>query len=82
MLEREPCPVCGHPTGDCSDGASEPIHIIGPGIFPSLGHEETIILDEDIYGERQIAPGTTAKVLLYAAGTPMKMSMAQKLGIR
>jgi len=81
LSDRDPCPVCGHPTGDCADGSTPPIHVIGPGIFPSLGYEETVIADHDIYEDRQIGPDVTARVLVVAAGTPMKASLAQKYGI-
>ena len=78
---REPCPVCGHPTGDCRGEAEPPKVVVGANTFPSLGHEEIYIVPEDIWEERPITPFTTAKVLVAAKGTQMPMSKAQELGL-
>lgn len=81
LSERTPCPVCGHPTGDCTGAAPAPSHVIGPNIFPSLGHEETIVVQEDVFEERQITQFTKARVLVCRAGSAMPISVARRLGI-
>jgi hypothetical protein len=78
---REPCVVCGHPTGDCKGDADPPKVVVGAGTFPSLGHEETYIVPEDVWEVRPITPFTTAKVLVAAKGTRMPMSEAEELGL-
>lgn len=78
---REPCLVCGHPTGDCA-GDSDPPHIVvGANTFPSLQQDEVFIATEDIWEERAISPFTKAKVLVAAKGTAMPMEKAKELGL-
>lgn len=79
--ERKPCPVCGHPTGDCTDGL-KPDHIIGENMqAESLRHEKMILVEEDIYENRQITPYTSARVLIHRAGTYVTQDRARELGI-
>lgn len=78
---REPCLVCGHPTGDCTGDADPPHRVFGPDLFPSLGHEETFVVPEDVYREVQISKFTTTRVLVAAKGTTIPRSKAEELGL-
>lgn len=79
--DRQPCIVCGHPTGDCRGETTENIPLVGAQAFPSLGHEDVHVVEEDVYEERQISPFTKAKVLVAAKGTAMPVSRAKELGL-
>ncbi len=78
---REPCIVCGHPTGDCSGESGPPINIAGFGTTESLISEQTFFLEEDIYEERQITPFTKIKVLLHKKGKQIPLREAERLGL-
>jgi len=78
---RQPCPICGHPTGDCTGESGPPIRVLGPDIFPSLSHEEVFIVEEDVYEERPISKLTTSRVLVARKGTAMPLSKARDLGL-
>jgi hypothetical protein len=76
-----PCPVCGHPTGNCSGEAAPPQRIIGTETFPSLNYEEVFIVVEDVYEKRWISPYTEATVLVAKAGQKITLQKAQELGL-
>lgn len=79
---REPCIVCGHPTGDCSDVGAEPKHIFGTdSVVETVKQSQLVLVEETIYGTRQISPFTTAKVILAAKGTYVTLEKAKELGI-
>lgn len=79
---REPCMICGHPTGDCAEGADVPHTIIGLGIRElEKRPEPTVLVPEDIFAERQITPFTRARVLIAAKGTYVSADKAKELGI-
>jgi hypothetical protein len=79
--DREPCIVCGHPTGDCAPQDARHVPVAGAGVFPSLNHEELFVVKEDIFEERQITPFTRSRVLAHPAGKTMPVSEAKKLGL-
>lgn len=78
--DRSPCPVCGHPTGDCAAETSAPAHIIG---FDVAGEKQTplIFLEEDVWEERPITPYTKARVLVYRKGQSIGHDEAKRLGL-
>lgn len=79
---REPCPVCGHPTGDCSGEDGPPQKIVGlTGVIESLKEIQTVLVEEDIYEERQITPFTKAKVIIHHKGSYVTLEKAKNLGI-
>lgn len=78
---REPCIVCGHPTGDCAGESGPPANIAGFGTTESLIDEQTFLLEEDIYEERQITPFTKIKVLVHRKGKQIPLREAEKLGL-
>ncbi len=81
-VDRSPCPVCGHPTGDCSDGGKPPTGIIGETLtITSLLSLQTFYVEEDIYEERQVTPFNKIRVLLYPRGKVLEMSEAIRAGL-
>ena len=78
---HEPCIVCGHPTGDCSTGTSQPHHIWGMTEVPSLQETNMMLVEHDVIEWRQITPFTKAKVILARAGQQIPVSRAIELGI-
>lgn len=79
--ETGPCPVCGHPTGDCSEGDNNDVRVLGAGLFPSLNIEDIFIVKEDIFEDRQISQFSKIKVLTYPAGSKITKTKAQELGL-
>lgn len=81
MADRQPCPVCGHPTGDCSGDSIKPTHVIGYNQIESLNTKQTFLVEEDIYEERQLTQSVTTKVLLHRKGKQIPLEEAKKLGL-
>ena len=81
MADRRPCPVCGHPTGDCTGLAEKPDRIWGLGASLTLEANQTFLVEENIYEERQITPYTKSKVLLAAKGKKIPIAKARELGL-
>jgi hypothetical protein len=79
--DRQPCPVCGHPTGDCATKTSEPHHVIGTGIFKTIDQKLTFTVEENVYEERQINPFYKAKVILARKGQKISVDKARELGL-
>lgn len=80
---RQPCPVCGHPTGDCIGEEGPPKRIVGldGDVIESLKDKQTVLVEEDIYEERQITPFTKAKVIIHHKGSYITLEQAKNLGI-
>jgi hypothetical protein len=80
---RQPCPVCGHPTGDCVGELGPPTRIVGltGGVIESLKDKQTILVEENIYEDRQITPFTKTKVILHHKGSYITLEQAKNLGI-
>ena len=76
-----PCIVCGHATGDCTGDSGPPLVIFGQGSSESIIDTQTILVEEDIYEDRQITPFTRAKVLLHKKGKQIPFREAEKLGL-
>jgi hypothetical protein len=79
--DRSPCPVCGHPTGDCTGESTKPDHIAGFQQIDSLKDSQSYLVEEDVWIERQLTPTTKTQVLLHPAGKIISVSEAQKLGL-
>ena len=81
VQQNTPCPVCGHPTGDCV-GESEPPKIIaGYGATEELKEIQNILVEEDILQTVQITPFTSVKVILHAKGKYIPYKEAESLGL-
>lgn len=79
VADRKPCPVCGHPTGDCtSDDTELPMNKLPNQIN---GLEPMILVEEDVTEERMITPYTKARVLIHRKGSYVPLSEARKLGL-
>lgn len=80
--DRSPCPVCGHPTGDCAgDSSAIPTKLFGIGLFESVDNSQTHTVLEDIYEERQVTPLQSRKVIKYHKGQVIPLSTARELGL-
>lgn len=79
--DRMPCPVCGHPTGDCAGESGPPKTIFGYNSNSSLDENVTYIFEEDYLEEREIAPGVITKILVYPKGKQIPLSLAKELGL-
>jgi len=79
MADRKPCPVCGHPTGDCSGNSSE----LPENKLPAQinGLEPLVLVEKDITEERPITPYTKARVLIHRKGDYVTLSRARELGL-
>lgn len=81
--DRQPCIVCGHPTGDCKSTTPHG-EIRVHGFFQStasVSEEKTILVEEDIIQERNITPFSKSMVLVARAGSYVTPTMAKELGI-
>jgi hypothetical protein len=79
--DRMPCPVCGHPTGDCTGDSGPPARIAGFGVTESLKAKQTVLVEEDIYEEFQITPFTKGKKLIHRKGKQIPFAEAERLGL-
>ena len=79
---REPCPICGHPTGDCVGDTESPDALAGWADSPdSMRQVQMVYVEEDIWEERQITPGRMTKILKHRAGSSVPYDEAKKLGL-
>lgn len=86
---REPCIVCGHPTGDCTDhqGSEEGepdkkvIRIQFAEVEVPSKDEPQVLVREDIYREVQLTSLTKTRVLVAKAGTYVPRAKALELGL-
>ena len=78
---NEPCPVCGHPTGNCAGSSPPPDRIAGLGTIPSMRKQQTILVEEDIWEKVEIAQGIFTRVLRAKAGSQMPYDKAVELGL-
>lgn len=79
--KRSPCPVCGHPTGDCKGESESPKTIFGYSTNGELSDSVTFFLEEDYVETRQIAPGLSTRVIVHKKGTTIPLSRARELGL-
>lgn len=80
--DRLPCPVCGHPTGDCIPQDHKPTtKLFGIGLFPSVDNEQMFTIERDIYEEQEILPNQTVNVIKYRKGQQISISTAREMGL-
>lgn len=77
--DRLPCPICGHPTGDCVGEShyNGQINFL-PKVKPDPG--ATFRVPKRIYEEVEIN-GKMVKKLLYPIGAAITTEEAQRLGL-
>lgn len=81
--DRFPCPVCGHPTGDCAGDSVKPTIVFGTPNqkISSLSGSQKVLVEEDIYQERQISSHASMKVRIARKGSYVTLERALELGI-
>lgn len=81
--QRQPCIICGHPTGDCADASQGPVRIIGEKFAaPRNGSRaDDFLVMEDVFEEVNLTPRTRTKVLVARAGTYISYDKALQLGL-
>ncbi len=80
--DRQPCVVCGHPTGDCSSHEVQlPKVLLGVGVYETLKQEEMVPVEEDVYEDRWISPFTKVRIKVAKQGTAIPRSKAIDIGI-
>lgn len=77
---RQPCLVCGHPTGDCAGDSPVIDTIWGYNTGTSLDESQHFIVTEDYFEEREIGPNLFVKILLYPKGKQIPLKKAKELG--
>jgi hypothetical protein len=78
--DRQPCLICGHPTGDCPGESGPPTKIWGYDTNSTLDEKLTFYMEQDYFEEREIAPGITTKLLIYPKGKYIPLLEAKRLG--
>jgi hypothetical protein len=80
--DRQTCPVCKHPTGDCTTDTAAPIHIaFTDSVIETLKESQTILVEENVYEDRQITPFTKTTVIIAHKGSYVTLERAKELGI-
>jgi hypothetical protein len=77
--DRQPCPVCGHPTGDCA-GEGSIDYVVG---FDTKTNKATpmYFVEQDYWEERDITPYTRARVLVHKKGSSITRDEAVRIGL-
>jgi hypothetical protein len=83
---RDACPVCQHPTGDCAqheDNEAVGINHIAftDSTLETMKDTQTVLVEENIYEDRQITPFTKARVIVHHKGSYVTVDKAKELGI-
>ena len=79
--DRQPCPVCGHPTGDCTGDAPSPGHIAGFKTEKEQPTERLFQVKEDIVEEVELVHGVRTKIIIHRKGKMISSEEAEKLGL-
>lgn len=79
--QRSPCPVCGHPTGDCAGESGPPKTIFGYNTNSSFDQNLTFLVEEDVIETREIAPGLSTKRVVHKKGSQITFQRAKELGL-
>lgn len=79
--DRQPCPVCGHPTGDCAGELPINKNVVGLGTIPSMRKQQTVYVDDDIIETVEISTGVFTKIIRARAGSYVSVDKAVELGI-
>jgi hypothetical protein len=80
--DREPCPVCGHSTGDCSpDSIDNPHLAFADTKIENVDTTQLVLVNEDVYVDKPVSPYATARVLAAKKGQYISLDKARELGI-
>ncbi len=77
--DTKPCPVCGHPTGDCVGNENTILDLDLPKRI--IGKDPMVLLEKDITEDRAITPYTRARVLIHRKGDYISLTKARELGL-
>jgi hypothetical protein len=80
---REPCPVCGHPTGDCTGPGqtAPPEPVFRPEREVPRYDDPVVLVTEDIWQDVRITSLTKTRVLVAKAGTYLPLAKAREYGL-
>ena len=76
---RKPCPVCGHPTGDCVGENASPLSVLGETSISA--DQDKILVEQDVTRQVQITPRISTTITVARAGTWITRAKAKELGI-
>lgn len=77
--DRQRCPVCGHPTGDCTGPVKYDVDMSIPKKI--VGTDPLVLVEEDVTEERAITPFTKARVIIHRKGDYITTTQARSLGL-
>lgn len=80
--DRKPCPICGHPTGDCINEDNPPEtseRVAMANAAPS--NKNMMRVPEDVIQEVRLTPTTVTKKIVARAGTYISIEKAKEIGI-
>ena len=76
---HEPCPVCGHPTGDCAGETAPPLHVLGE--TSASADQDKIRVEKDVVKEVQVTPLISTTIVVARAGSWITRKKGKELGI-
>jgi hypothetical protein len=79
--KREACPVCGHPTSDCTGESGPPKTIFGFNTNSTLDESLPVLVESDYYETYEIAPGLVTKRIVHKKGTSITFARAKEIGL-
>ena len=80
--DSNPCPVCGHPTGNCTpDSVDNPNVAFAESKTHNVDSTQFVLVDEDVYINKPVSPYATARVLAAKKGQYISLDKARELGI-
>lgn len=80
--ESNPCPVCGHPTGNCTpETDSNPDVAFAETKKENVDSTLMVLVHEDVYVDKPVSPYANARVLAAKKGQYISLDKARELGI-
>jgi hypothetical protein len=80
--DRQPCIVCGHPTGDCTNSDQEKLtSVVGIQGKGELFDKQKIYVEDDVVMEVQLTSFTKGRVIVAKKGSYVTVEQAKELGI-
>lgn len=80
--DSNPCPVCGHPTGNCTpDTVDNPSVTFADTKTNNVDSTQFVLVNEDVYIDKPVSPYATARVLAAKKGQYISLDKARELGI-
>lgn len=76
---HSPCPVCGHPTGDCAGGATPPLQVLGETSVSA--DQDKILVEQDVTRRVHVTPRIETTIVVARAGSWITRKKAKELGI-